>query len=136
MLGKVAFTQPEDGHLPYRNLVGDSWLFGNTTRPDILFAVHVLTQHFKGWSHSHWIAAKRLLRYLKGTKNYSLCYSYKQGSGMVSIGYCDADRGSNEEDRHSVSEVVFIACRRTNLLICWLTRKQSNVATSTCELTL
>jgi len=53
---------------------------------------------------------------------------------VVSIGYCNADRGSNEEDRHSVSEVVFIACRRTNLLICWSMRKKSNVATSTCEL--
>jgi len=82
------------------------------TRPDITFAVHILTQHFKEWSHSHWIAAKRLIRCLKGTKNYSLCYSYKQGSQMVSI-----DRGSNEEDRHSVSELVFIACKRTNLLI-------------------
>jgi len=45
---RVAFTQPEDAHFPYRNLVGNLGYLAHTTRPDITFAVNILTQHFKG----------------------------------------------------------------------------------------
>jgi len=83
ILGKVAVTQHEDAHLPYRNLVGTLLAIWHSTRAGITFAVNVLSQHFKGWSHTHWIAVKRVLRYIKGkgTKDYGLCYSFNQASG-------------------------------------------------------
>jgi len=66
MLGKVVVTQPEDAHLPYRNLVGTLGYLAHTTRPDITFSVNVLTQHFKGWSHTHWIVGTQVPQRNKG----------------------------------------------------------------------
>ncbi|GMQ02833.1 hypothetical protein CsSME_00048885 [Camellia sinensis var. sinensis] len=37
---------------------------------------------------AHWKAVKRILRYLKGTVDYTLCY---QRSDLHLVGYCDAD---------------------------------------------
>jgi hypothetical protein len=60
---------------------------------------------------SHWDAVKRILRYLKGTLQYALCY---QGDSLgsnrsVSIqGYVDADWAGDIDKRRSTSGYVFM----------------------------
>lgn len=46
-----------------------------TTRPDIAYAVSILSQFMAKPHESHWIAAKRVLRYLKGTINFGIEYT-------------------------------------------------------------
>ncbi|KAF0706659.1 hypothetical protein As57867_006697, partial [Aphanomyces stellatus] len=58
-------------NLPYRELVGSLQYLVTCTRPDIANAVRNLSKHPSCYDESHWKQAKRVLRYLKGTK--SLC---------------------------------------------------------------
>jgi hypothetical protein len=48
------------------------------TRPDILFGVGLVSRYMERPRSSHLKAAKRILRFIKGTLNYGLCYSSSQ----------------------------------------------------------
>ena len=60
-----------------------------TTRPNIAFAVNLLPQACKSPTVQDFIAAKRILCYLKGT-NYFLSYS-RHYNGLGVFVYSDAD---------------------------------------------
>ena len=75
--------------LPYQSVVGSLMYLATCTRPDIAYAVGMLARFSSKPNQSHWVAAKRVLQYLKGTMNFGLFY--KGGSGVV--GYSDADWG-------------------------------------------
>jgi hypothetical protein len=112
---------------PYRELIGCLQYLCLATRPDITNTVVKLAQFVTSPNQSHWNAAKRVLRYLKGTANYGLKYS-KTGKSVQ--GYCDADWGSCPIDRKSYSGYAFILGGAS---ISWSSRKQRTVATSSCE---
>jgi hypothetical protein len=65
-------TDYEITNFKYRELVGALLWIARTGRPDILYAVGQLTQFNHLWDNTHIIAAKRVLRYLKGTMELSL----------------------------------------------------------------
>jgi hypothetical protein len=96
------------------------------TRPDIAFAVSLLSQFLENPSMIHWNAAKRVLRYLKGTKDKKLVLG--KGCGDIT-GYCDADWAS-QDHRHSISAYVFQIDSGT---ISWSCQKQAIVALSSTE---
>lgn len=54
--------------VPYRQLIGKLIYLVQGTRPDLAFSVAKLGQFSSNPGESHWTAAKRVLRYLKGTK--------------------------------------------------------------------
>ena len=62
-----------DPHL-YKQLIGSLTYLVNT-RPDICYAVNVLSQFMSQLRHTHWIAAKHVFRYLRGTIGYGLRYA-------------------------------------------------------------
>ena len=76
--------------VPYRQLIGALMYVAVGTRPDILYAVNMLSQFNVHHDHTHWMTAKRLLRYLKKTINYKLKYE-KDAEGVT--GYANADWG-------------------------------------------
>ena len=55
------------------------------TRPDIAFAITTLSQFSSNPGPKHWMAIKRLLRYLRGTLNYSLTYGELADNMSTSI---------------------------------------------------
>ncbi|KAG7303823.1 hypothetical protein JYU34_010719 [Plutella xylostella] len=116
-----------DANLEYRNLVGCLMYLSVCTRPDITHAVSVLSQFNDCYNLSHWKAAKRVLRYLKGTLNYKLKFTK---SGLDVKGYVDADWASCEIDRRSYTGYVF---KLGNSVISWESRKQRTVALSSTE---
>ena len=81
---------------PYRELIGSLTYIASSTRPDIAHAVSVLDQFSESHKDIHWTAAKRVLRYLKSTINYSICC--RKGESEV-LGYVDADWGRCRLDR-------------------------------------
>lgn len=112
---------------PYRELIGSLMYLSVATRPDITNSVIKLAQYTTDPKLRHWNAAKRVLRYLKGTSNYGLVFK-KTGKSIE--GYCDADWGGCSIDRRSFSGYAFSlggAC------VSWSSRKQRSVATSSCE---
>jgi hypothetical protein len=52
---------------PYRELIGKLLYLAVATHPDIAYTIGVLCQFVENPSMQHWFAAKRVLRYLKGT---------------------------------------------------------------------
>ena len=58
----------------YLHVVG-ALQYCTLTRPKIAFSVNQLCQHMHSPSSAHWIAAKRVLRYLKASPNHGLFYS-------------------------------------------------------------
>jgi hypothetical protein len=81
---------------PYASLVGGLLFLANCTCPDIAQEVHVLDRFMANPRCSHWLAAKRVLRYLAGTVEWGLLFGgrgeRKPGScASRVIGWCDAD---------------------------------------------
>jgi len=99
------------------------------TRPDISFAVNILSGHQSNASDVHWSLLKRVLRYLKGTEILCLVYSAKKNCDIV-VGYYDADFACDTEQRKSTTGYIFQLFGST---IAWSSRKQSTVALSTTD---
>lgn len=73
---------------PYQKLIGCLMFLAVNTRPDIAFAVSYLSQFNTKYDKTHWVAAKRVLQYLKGTIDLGI--TYRKGGGRL-VGYADAD---------------------------------------------
>jgi hypothetical protein len=112
----------------YQSMVGSLLYAATGTRPDIAYAVGVVSKFNGCPTEAHMTAVKRILRYLKGTKDLTL--QYAKGSGDDLIGYSDADWAGSHDDRHSTTGNVFLL---SGGAISWLSRKQVTVALSTSE---
>ena len=85
----------------FQQLVKALLFLAVTTRPDIAFAVNLLSQACKSPTVQEFIAAQRVLRYLKRT-NYFLTYS-RHDNGLGIFAYSDADWAGDVKTRKSVS---------------------------------
>ena len=112
---------------PYQSLIGALMYLAVTTRPDIAYAVNYLSQFNTNYDVQHWKAAKRVLRYLKGTSDYGLVY---ERTGLPLFGVVDADWGANAIDRKSYSGFAFVLAGAP---ISWEARKQRSIALSSTE---
>ena len=74
------------------------------------------------------MTVKRILRYLKETSDYMLCYQGKKDLRL--IGYSDADWGGDIDQSKSILGYAFLL---NNSVILWSSKKQSCVALSTIE---
>ena len=99
-----------------------------STRPDICFAVSTLGQFMCEPRQMHWLAAKHVLRYLRGTVGYDLRYT--SSSDLTLVGYSDSNWVGSVEDRKSTSGCCFSLGSAT---VSWFSRKQSAVSFSTAE---
>jgi hypothetical protein len=66
-----------------------SLMYLTNTRPDIYFAVHTVSQYLVEPRHVHLVAAKHVMRYLKGTLDFGLCYTRDHDFRLY--GYTDSD---------------------------------------------
>jgi hypothetical protein len=90
---------------PYASAVGSLMYAMLCTRPDICYAVGMVSRFQSNPGPVHWKAVKMIFRYLRGTANYSLCY---QDSGTDLCGYSDADWAGDIDERKSTSGYVFM----------------------------
>ena len=95
------------------------------TRPDIAYAIGKLSRYTSNPSNLHWQAVNRVLRYLKKTINYGLCYS---GYPSIIEGYSDASWITSLEDHASTSGWIFILGGGA---ISWGSKKQTCITDST-----
>ena len=78
---------------------------------------------------SHWLTAKRILRYLKGTTEMGIFY--KKGGGSTDVvAYSDSDFAGDLDDQRSTSGYVFFFGSGA---VSWASKKQPIVALSTTE---
>lgn len=65
--------------LTYQQLIGSLMYLAVLTQPDIAFNVSYLSRFNNHYVETHWKAAKRVLRYLKGNKDVKLMYKWDGG---------------------------------------------------------
>jgi len=111
----------------YNSIVG-SLMYLTATRPDIMYAVSLISRFMEKPKETHWQAAKRIMRYVKGTKRYGIFYTVSECSDLV--GYTDSDWAGSVDDRKSTSGYVF---HIGSGAISWASKKQPIVALSTAE---
>ena len=75
------------------------------TRPDIIFAVSNVSKFCSNPTKQHWIAVKRIMRYLKGTQNHGLLYKKVESKTCVHLS--DSDWAGDHDDRRSTSGYIF-----------------------------
>ena len=74
--------------IPYASAVGSLMYAQVCTCPDIAYIVGVLGRYLINPGMDHWKAAKRVMRYLKRTKDYML--TYRRSDQLEIAGYSDS----------------------------------------------
>lgn len=96
-------TEHADARL-FRSLVGGLNYLTNT-RPDIAFSVSVVSRYMHNPTRQHLGAAKRILRYVAGTRNFGIWYT--KVANLRLVGFTDSDWAGCLDDRKSTSGNVF-----------------------------
>ena len=133
--------KPTDRQL-YMEITGTVMYAAHSARPDIAHAAQYLATHMQAPTERHMVAAKRVLRYLAGTKTVGLVFGAHNGAASKDDGrghskqelsvcaYADADWANDKSDRKSITGWV---AKLNGDTISWASKKQRVVALSTCE---
>ena len=115
----------------HRRTVGQLLWVQRTARPDISFPMLKACASIAHPSSKDAAAVKKMLRYLNGTVEQKL----QIFAGGELVAYVDSDWAADEVDRRSVSGYVIGFLRDDNRFspMIWRSKKQTCVATSTCE---
>ncbi|KAI5339047.1 hypothetical protein L3X38_018319 [Prunus dulcis] len=113
---------------PYASLVGSLMYAQVCTRPDLAFSISVLGRFQSNPGQAHWIAGKKVLRYLQRTKEYKLIY--RRVEQLKLEGYADADFAGCLDTQKSTSGVVFLFAGGA---VAWRSVKQQYISTSTMQ---
>ncbi len=119
-------AQEAAAHLPYHALVGSLNYVAISSHPDIMFAVQQLAQFLDCYTDEHWDTAKRVVRYLKGTRDLVL------GGSCAAhlIGFSDSDHARCPDTRKSIRGYCFSL---GSSVVLWAARKQATVTDSSTE---
>ena len=101
----------------FKPIVG-SLMYLTSTRPDIMYAVSLISRYMEKPSEIHLNAARRVLRYVKGTIDYGVFYKKENGTDLVS--YTDSDYAGDIYDCKSTSGHAFML---NSSAISWTSKK-------------
>ena len=113
---------------PYRPVLGSVMWGQLATRPDLSFAVSLLSRFQADPGIEHWKALLHVIGYVRNTMNYGLTYS--RDMDLTPIAYVDADYGGCHDTRRSTSGFVFTMAGGA---VTWSSKRQATVALSTVE---
>ncbi|KAK2402146.1 putative mitochondrial protein [Trifolium repens] len=114
----------------FRQLVG-SLRYLCQSRPDISYAVGYISRFMSKPLKSHFLAAKRILRYINGTVHYGVLFPYSSNRETLElVGFSDADWCGDKIERKSTSGYLF---KFQGAPVSWCSKKQSVIALSSCE---
>ncbi|KAH9779137.1 Integrase catalytic domain-containing protein [Citrus sinensis] len=120
----------EMAKIPYANAVGCMMYAMVLTRPDISYALSVVSKYMVSPGKEHWRAVKWVLRYLSGTLNQGLVYG-KSGIKSEGIsGFVDSDFAGDLDRRRSLTWYLYML---DGCLINWKASLHHIVALSTTE---
>ncbi len=114
---------------PYTSLIGCLNYLATRTRPDIAFAVSSLSRFNSNPGLAHWNAAKRVLRYLSGSRHFGLVFKQSDSVPCLNV-YSDASWCDDVDDGRSTG--AYITYYGDNILS-WSSTKQGAVSLSSME---
>lgn len=116
------------GKVPFQELIGSLLYVAQITRPDIAFCVNNVSRFNSKHGVEHWNAALRVLKYLKTTIDYALCYNRNEKRDVCA--FSDADYSSEIDKRRSCTGYVV---KLAGGAISWHSKRQEIVALSSTE---
>jgi hypothetical protein len=111
----------------YRQMIG-SLMYLLATRPDLTFSVCLIARYMERPTEIHLAAAKRVMRYLKGTIDLGILY--RRNNDLTLKGWSDSNYARDLDDRKSTSGYVFMMGSGS---VSWSSKKQAIVTLSTTE---
>ena len=126
---KLDISEEEEGvdKGQYQRLVG-KLIYLSHTRPDIAFAISVISQFMHNPKNSHLQSAYRVLKYLKATPSKGILY--RRNETLRLEGYIDADWAGAVLDKRSTSGYCTLLGGN---LETWRSKKQTVVSRSSAE---
>lgn len=115
---------------PYRQAVGSLMYLAVATRPDISYAVGIVSRFLEHPTEEHANAVKRIMRYIKGHITYGINFESVTNLPLSFCIYSDADYAGDIDSRKSTSGYMFML---SNGIISWASERQKSVALSTTE---
>ncbi|CAI7846694.1 unnamed protein product [Closterium sp. NIES-53] len=130
LLTAPAVPTPEACSEPYPELVGSLMYAMMCTRPDLAYPVSVLSRYVAPgrFTDLHWKAAKRVLRYLQGTKSHVLTLGGLSPPRLE--GYTDSSWADDQTDRRSSQGYCFTL---GSGIVSWRSTRSSAISLSSCE---
>ena len=125
---KNDFEREQMKNIPYAYVVRSLMHSQVCTRPDIAFVVGILGRYQSNPCLDHWKTAKKVMRYLQGTKDYMLMC--RRIDNLEVIGYSDLDLAGCVDLRKSTFEYIFMLASGD---VSWRSTKQTLTATFTME---
>ncbi|KAL0548750.1 hypothetical protein IC582_013218 [Cucumis melo] len=113
--------------IPYASAVGSLMYVMLCTRPEICYAVGIVSRYQSNPGLDHWTAVKIILKYLRRTRDYMLVYGAKD---LILTGYTDFDFQTDKDSRKSTSGSVFTL---NGGVVVWRSIKQGCIADCTME---
>ena len=114
----------------YQSTIGAMMYAREVSRLDIAFAVQCGGRHMQRTASVHMAAAKRILRFLRGTSSDGIIYGKHGRREPVIVGFCDADYAGDEDTRRSTTAYVFML---GGAAVSWASKLQPTVALSSAE---
>ena len=137
ILQRFEHDLPFDGPFEYRSVIGKLNFLEKSTRPDIAYAVHQCARFASDPKKSHGEAVKRIVKYLKGTRDQGLIFkpdATKSFECYVDADFCgNWNRETAEHDASTAKSrtgyvVTFAGCP-----VIWTSKLQAQIALSTTE---
>ena len=114
---------------PYRQLIGSLNFIAIATRPDISFAISILSRYLDNPTRSDSVRATRVLKYLQGTKELGITFSGGNRKPKLEA-FSDSDYATDPSTRRSISSQIFLY---NNGPITWSANQQKVVTLSSTE---
>jgi len=111
-------TETDSVKFPYRSAVGALMYLMTGTRPDIAYAVGVVSRNLENPTRSDVTQVKRIFRYLRGTTGVGIVYKPHQNSKAL-VCYSDADHAGDKTSGRSTTGVI---CMYSGGAISWLSQ--------------
>lgn len=113
---------------PYRKLASKLLYAASGTRPDIPYAIGVMTKFGEDHRFVHWDGLKRICKYLVTREDVGPTYCKKTNVTLEC--YVDADFGGCPDCKRSTTGVIILF---NGSPVVWKSKRQKKVAFSTCE---
>nr|GEV45067.1 retrotransposon protein, putative, Ty1-copia subclass [Tanacetum cinerariifolium] len=91
----------------YANAVGSLMYLMVCTRPDIAYAVSIVSRYLANPGKNHWEPVKWILKYLRGTAKVGLIYGTNRGNHKDVTGFVDSDCAKDPDKGRKCSDDIY-----------------------------
>jgi len=97
-------------HVPYSSAVRSLMYAMICTRPDLAYALSIVSRYMRNLGKDHWKAMKWILHYVNGSLDRCLVFDKHKTTTYNIAGFVDCDYGGYLDCKRSTSCYIFTMC--------------------------